>query len=184
MFVYSVKSSRIKMVILVLLVVLLVLAMLLVTRLHQPAEADSVLNIKAENAEQRVAFLSQFGWSFDEDPVEVAEVIIPPEFDEVYEKYNAIQKAQGFDLMKYQGKRVKRWTYAIINYPGYAADSGCIHANLLVYEGQVIGGDVCSVELNGFMHGFDCPTDTSNQQTTPESSPGSTEATASQTNAA
>ena len=37
------------MVILVLLVVLLVLAMLLVTRLHQPAEADSVLNIKAEN---------------------------------------------------------------------------------------------------------------------------------------
>ena len=58
MFVYSVKSSKIKMVILVLLVVLLVLAMLLVTRLHQPAEADSVLNIKAENAEQRVAFLS------------------------------------------------------------------------------------------------------------------------------
>ena len=114
------------MVILVLLVVLLVLAMLLVTRLHQPAEADSVLNIKAENAEQRVAFLSQFGWSFDEDPVEVAEVIIPPEFDEVYEKYNAIQKEQGFDLTKYQGKRVKRWTYAIKNYPGYAADSGCI----------------------------------------------------------
>lgn len=51
MFVYSVKSSKIKMVILVLLVALLVLAMLLVTRLHQPAEADSVLNIKAENAE-------------------------------------------------------------------------------------------------------------------------------------
>ena len=147
MFVYSVKSSKIKMAILILLVVLLVLAMLLVTRLHQPAEADSELNIKAENAEQRVAFLSQFGWSFDEDPVEVAEVIIPPEFDEVYEKYNEIQKAQGFDLTKYQGKRVKRWTYAIKNYPGYAADSGCIHANLLVYEGQVIGGDVCSVEL-------------------------------------
>ena len=164
MFVYSVKSSKIKMVILVLLVVLLVLAMLLVTRLHQPAEADSVLNIKAENAEQRVAFLSQFGWSFDEDPVEVAEVIIPPEFDEVYEKYNAIQKEQGFDLTKYQGKRVKRWTYAIKNYPGYAADSGCIHANLLVYEGQVIGGDVCSVELNGFMHGFDYPTDTSTRK--------------------
>lgn len=184
MFVYSVKSSKIKMVILVLLVVLLVLAMLLVTRLHQPAEADSVLNIKAENAEQRVAFLSQFGWSFDEDPVEVAEVIIPPEFDEVYEKYNAIQKEQGFDLTKYQGKRVKRWTYAIKNYPGYAADSGCIHANLLVYEGQVTGGDVCSVELNGFMHGFDYPTDTSTPQTPSESSPSISETAAGQTNAA
>lgn len=188
MFVYSVKSSKIKMAILVLLVVLLVLAMLLVTRLHQPAEADSELNIKAENAEQRVAFLSQFGWSFDEDPVEVAEVIIPPEFDEVYEKYNAIQKAQGFDLTKYQGKRVKRWTYAIKNYPGYPADSGCIHANLLVYEGQVIGGDVCSVELNGFMHGFDFPTDTpSNAQTpsaTDQAGAGTTTSAQTSTNAA
>ena len=111
-------------------------------------------------------------------------LIIPPEFDEVYEKYNAIQKEQGFDLTKYQGKRVKRWTYAIKNYPGYAADSGCIHANLLVYEGQVIGGDVCSVELNGFMHGFDYPTDTSTPQTPSESSPSISETAAGQTNAA
>lgn len=186
MFVYSVKSSKIKMILLVLLVVLLVLAMLLVTRLHQPAEADNALNVKAENAEQRVAFLSQFGWSFEEDPVEVAEVIIPPEFDEVYESYNTIQKDQGFDLTKYQGQRVKRWTFAIKNYPGYAADSGCIRANLLVYEGQVIGGDVCSVELNGFMHGFDFPADSSsNAQTPPESArAGAGQTAGSQSNAA
>ncbi len=171
MFVYSVKSSKIKMVILILLVLLLVLAMLLVTHLHQPAEAGSELNIKAENAQQRVAFLSQFGWRFDEDPVEVAEVIIPPEFDSVYEQYNAIQKEQGFDLTNYQGKRVKRWTYSIQNYPGYPADSGCIHANLLIYEGRVIGGDICSIELDGFMHGFDFPESESS------STPASTETT-------
>ena len=106
MFVYSVKSSKIKMVILILLVLLLVLAMLLVTHLHQPAEAGSELNIKAENAQQRVAFLSQFGWRFDEDPVEVAEVIIPPEFDSVYEQYNAIQK-ELLSIAKTQAKLQK-----------------------------------------------------------------------------
>lgn len=53
----------------------------------------------------------------------------------------------------YAAKRVKRWTYRVTNYPGYE-DKSCIQATLLVYDGQVIGGDVCSVELEGFMHGF------------------------------
>lgn len=33
-------------------------------------------------------------------------------------------------------------------------------ANLLVLDGRVIGGDICSVELNGFIHGFVNPNDT------------------------
>ncbi len=84
----------------------------------------------------------------------VAEVIIPSEFDDTYKAYNEIQKKQGFDLEKYKGSGVKRWTYEIKNYPGYAEDSGCIRANMLVCDGKVIGGDICSVELDGFMHGF------------------------------
>ena len=104
------------------------------------------------------AFLSQFGWDIEEDPVEVAEVIIPAEFDRGYEKYNEIQKAQNLDLTPYAGKRAKRWTYNIKNYPGYEGDSGTVQANILVYEGAVIGGDICSTELDGFMQGFDFPT--------------------------
>ena len=38
-------------------------------------------------------------------------------------------------------------------------DSGVV-ANLLVLDGRVIGGDICSVELNGFIHGFVNPNDT------------------------
>lgn len=110
--------------------------------------------LKASNAGERVAFLSQFGWEVTEDPIEVAEVIIPEQFDDTYKAYNEIQKKQGFDLEKYKGVRVKRWTYEIKNYPGYAEDSGCIRANILVSDGVVIGGDICSVELDGFMHGF------------------------------
>ncbi|MDD7216643.1 MAG: DUF4830 domain-containing protein, partial [Oscillospiraceae bacterium] len=87
-----------------------------------------------------------------------AEVIIPAEFDRGYEKYNEIQKAQNLDLTPYAGKRAKRWTYNIKNYPGYEGDSGTVQANILVYEGAVIGGDICSTELDGFMQGFDFPT--------------------------
>jgi hypothetical protein len=106
----------------------------------------------AKTNEQRIEFLKQFGWEVDAEPVEVVEVVIPTEFDDVYEKYNIIQKKQGFDLTGFKGKRMKRWTYTVKNYPDKKDN---VRANILVLDGKVAGGDVCSVELNGFMHGFD-----------------------------
>ena len=46
------------------------------------------------------------------------------------------------------------WSYDILNYPGYENTEGIIRGNILVYEGTVIGGDICSNELGGFMHTF------------------------------
>lgn len=157
MFVCSVKSSKLKVVLLVVLCVVATAAFLLASSFNNKKANQGGICLKANNAEERVAFLSQYGWEFSKDPVEVAEVIIPAEFDKTYEEYNKIQKDQDFNLEAYKGMRVKRWTYEIKNYPGYPKDSGCIRANILIYEGIVIGGDVCSVELNGFMHGFDMP---------------------------
>ena len=114
-----------------------------------PAEA------KVEN-EQRISFLETFGWEVEGEEDEIVEVKIPQEFDDVFEKYNEIQKQQGCDLSKYAGKRCKRYTYVIENYPGQAEG---VRANILVYKNKVIGGDVCSVELDGFMHGFAQRTD-------------------------
>jgi len=34
---------------------------------------------------------------------------------------------------------------------------GIVQANLLVFEGRVIGGDVCSLEAGGFIHCFEMP---------------------------
>ena len=82
------------------------------------------------------------------------EIVIPEEFDDVYLRYNELQKKQGLDLSKYRSKRVKRWTYIIKNYPGYSETDDCVRINLLVFDGCVIGGDVSSVELDGFMHTF------------------------------
>jgi hypothetical protein len=108
--------------------------------------------VKAKSNEERVAFAQSFGWEIDPAPLEVMEVIIPEEFDEVYMEYNGIQIEQGFDLEKQAGKRVKRYTYAITNYPG-AEDE--VRFNLLAIGDKIIGGDVSSRNAGGFMHGFE-----------------------------
>ncbi len=155
MFVYSIKSKHIKVALLVIFIILTVISLFILSKDSQQA-GKSGMSIKAASHEERMAFLSQYGWEINEEPVEVQEVIIPQEFDDTYTAYNEIQKAQGFDLTVYAGVRVKRWTYIIKNYKGYE-NKDCIHANVLVYDGLVVGGDVCSVELDGFMHGFSQP---------------------------
>lgn len=157
MFVLTVKSSKIKTVLLIALTAVAVGSLLWFSMNDKPTADDGVINYSAENEEQRLAFISQFGWDVEKDPVEVAEIIIPTEFDEVFSEYNEIQKAQKLDMSLYAGKRVKRWTYAVKNYPGYETRKDVIQLSLLVYDGTVVGGDVSSLELNGFMHGFDYP---------------------------
>ncbi len=119
-----------------------------------PAAKIGGMNMRASNAEERIAFFSQFGWEISTDPLEVKEIVIPEEFDETYEEYNALQKSQGLDLSKYKGRRAKFWSYEIKNYPGYENSDGVIRGNILVYDGIVIGADVCSIELDGFMVGI------------------------------
>lgn len=153
MFFYSIKSKQIKAFLLFAFVVVTVVSLFILSNESKETSNDEAISLKAATSDERISFLSQFGWEIDEEPVEVREVIIPSEFDETYTQYNEIQKAQGFDLSIYAGMRVKRWTYSVMNYKGYENQS-CIRANVLVYEGLVIGGDVCSVELDGFMHGF------------------------------
>ncbi len=154
MFVYSIKSKHIKIGLLIVFLLITVISLFVLSKESKETSVDDKATVKASTHEERMAFLSQYGWELDEEPVEVCEVIIPSEFDETYEKYNEIQKAQGFDLSVYAGVRVKRWTYAVKNYPGHE-NKNYIRVNMLVYEGVVIGGDVCSIELDGFMHGFE-----------------------------
>jgi hypothetical protein len=121
------------------------------TAAEMPAPAVSPASqFDASTNSGRIAFLKSFGWNVSSNPTEVVEVIIPQSFDAVYLNYNEIQKSQGYNLELYKGVRVKRWTYDISNYPGATG----VRANLLVYNGAVIGGDVSSVALDGFMQGF------------------------------
>lgn len=112
--------------------------------------ADVKYSLAANDETERIAFLSQFGWQVHPEPVEVEEVVIPADFNEVYHNYNLIQQEQGLDLQNYAGKTCKRWVYQILNYPR----EGDVRVTLLIYDGRVIGGDVSSASLNGFMTGF------------------------------
>ena len=109
---------------------------------------------KIKTNDDRVEFLAQFGWQVKNDPVETADITLPSEFDKIFTGYNEIQKRQGLDLSKYKNKTVTRYTYEITNYDG--AD-GRVFANVIVYRGKVIGGDVCSADVNKFIHGFEKP---------------------------
>lgn len=162
MFVVSFKRDNIKrLIVSVLIAVIIVVGTYFMltgnSKNADNASRENGISMKAADNSDRIAFLSQFGWEVSEDPIEVSEVIIPDEFDETYEKYNEIQKQQSFDLSEYSGERVKKWTYEIKNYPSMENSDGIIRANLLVFNGVVIGGDVCSIELDGFMHTFDFP---------------------------
>ena len=109
---------------------------------------------KVKTADDAAAFLSQFGWVADAGSAETREVTIPAEFDKVFAGYNELQKSQGLDLYKYKKKTVTRHTFTITNYEGY---EGTVYANVLVYRNRVIGGDICSADVNGFIHGFERP---------------------------
>ena len=100
----------------------------------------------------RINFIKQFGWEVAAEPVKEQQVLIPKEFDKVYAAYNELQKEQGLNLTKYKGKDVTRYTFSVTNYKGY---EGTVYANVLVYRNRVIGGDICSADVSGFLHGFE-----------------------------
>ncbi len=158
MFVFSVRANKPKLILALCAVLLTVVSLFFfVSSKDNPVVNDGEISAKASNEAERIAFLSQFGWEIDEDPVEVTEVIIPSEFNDTYTAYNELQKNQSMDLAAYKGQRVKKWVYEVKNYPDYPADNGCIRATILVLDGTVIGGDVSSIEVDGFMQGFDFP---------------------------
>ena len=99
----------------------------------------------------RIAFLGGFGWQVEEEPHEILEVVIPYEFDAVYEQYNQLQLSQGYDLTRWKGMTAKRYTYRITNYPNTQDE---VYANLIVCREQIIAGDVSSLSIHGFMHGL------------------------------
>ena len=155
MFFYSLHAKTLKFfgVICVSLVLLITLIVLVPT--YNPdvqTSSSGDLNFeKIKTNDDRVAFLSQFGWTVNPEPIEIVETQIPKNFDNVFSTYNELQKRQDLDLSDYKGKNVVRYTYEITNYPDY---NGKVLANLIIYKNRVIGGDICSADVNGFIHGF------------------------------
>lgn len=114
----------------------------------------------------RIQFLRSFGWEVTNSPVESSQVKIPKDASEVFERYNTLQKSQGYDLSNYAGKHVMRYVYKINNYPNAAGE---VYATVLVYKNQIIGGDVTDSAAGGQIRGFRMPGGTEPTET---STPG------------
>ena len=151
--VVSIQMKKKQWIGLAVLAVLLILAIVLAVRPHRAVTASADFSCDAATDAQRKAFLAQFGWTVQDDPVEICEVIIPDTFNDVYRAYNELQKSQGLDLTRYMGKRVKRWTYELTNYPDGDAQTR-VYADLLISDGRVIGGSIGTRAADGFMRGF------------------------------
>ena len=158
MFIYSLKASTIKffaVVCVALATLITLIAFIPVAAVDNDVSAAALADIDysgIKTNEDRIRFLGQFGWQVEPEAVESVEVTIPEQFDKIFTAYNEIQKRQGLDLTKYKKKNVTRYTYEITNYDGY---DGTVYANILVYRNKVIGGDVCSADIKGFVHGLE-----------------------------
>ena len=126
----------------------------LIMLLGGDGEAAPTGTLALSTNDGRVQFLKDFGWDVAASPVESGQVKIPENADEVFSRYNALQKSQGYDLSQYAGKTVMRYVYKIRNYPG-AKDP--VYATLLVYKDQIIGGDVTDTSAKGVIRSFKMP---------------------------
>ena len=163
MFIYSIRAATLKFVGIICVTLAALIAVVAFVPVYTRGEntsggvsvsvqASDYNYDKVKSVGDVVSFLSQFGWTVNGATAETAEVTIPAEFDKIFASYNEIQKSQGLDLSKYKKKELTRYTIEVTNYPDY---DGKVYANVLVYRNKVVGGDICSADVSGFVHGFE-----------------------------
>ena len=128
-----------------------ILAFGLTLRGRAVAVSAEVKHIKTND--DRLAYLSGLGWQVSPQPMATEELLIPEEFADSYQDYLKLQADQGFDLTQYRGKRVKRYTYQLTNYP---SQDEPVQISLLIYKNRVVGGQIQS-SSGSFLHGLSLP---------------------------
>lgn len=135
-----------------------VLVLALIGLLGRGDSAQTSAPVSANDS--RVRFLESFGWEVVPSPKESGRVLIPNAGGEAFDRYNALQKDQGYDLTEFAGKKVMRYVYQVRNHP--EAQEG-VYATVLLYKDKVIGGDITNSNPGGKICGFKMP---QNQSTT------------------
>ncbi len=164
MFVCSLKVQRLKVVALSLLCAV-VLGGALTFIIHGRSQSDDLAaaavagrnirfdGIKTEQDLEK--FISSLGIEVKLPAYKSTKVDLPRVFDAVYVKYNDIQKQQGFDLTKYCGKTLDRYTFEMTNYPlPEDAAQGKVYLTIFRYKDKIVGGDISSRDNGGFVSTF------------------------------
>lgn len=117
----------------------------------------SAFCIFGETAEQDRCrrMLKEYGWETEDIAEEIENITVPAVFDSVYERYNELQLEVGFDLREYCGKKGRRYTYVVTNYPIDVGET--VYANVICINGTPIAGDIMTRSMNGFMSSLIMP---------------------------
>ena len=159
MMVMTAKVDKKKIAMIVTAIIILVAGLIMLAGNN---DAEPTVSTGVSNNDARVDFLKTFGWEVTTSPTESGQVRIPEQSNEVFDRYNDLQKSQGYDLSAYAGKTVMRYVYKVNNYPGATAP---VYATLLIYKNQVIGGDVTDTAATGAIRGFKMPQATPTEPT-------------------
>ena len=117
--------------------VLIIFALLSVTASLKASAIDGSTHRK------RMVYIKGLNISVDEDSFTYKKTVIPKEFGSVYNNYNKLQRKAGFDLSRFKGEEVTVYTYPVL---------GCEkNLTLIVCDGEIIGGDISEVSVNGEM---------------------------------
>ena len=146
-----IKTVKLRRPVFIVLVVLIMAALLLLAGLCAVKASAGKRVYKVATEAQRQSLISELGWQTGDKPVSHKTITIPDEFDDVYKSYNDLQKEQGFDLTAYRGKKAEVYTYKLYNYKGH---KDTMQLTLIGCGGELIAGDVCCTELDGFMQGL------------------------------
>ena len=151
MLVMTTKVDKKKIALIAAGVVAVIVALIL---LFGGRDASPTVSATVATNDDRVTFLKNYGWDVVTSPVQTNQVRIPEDSSQVFERYNTLQKNQGYDLSQYAGKTVMRYVYTVKNYPGATEP---VYATLLISGNQVIGGDITDTAATGLMQGFQKP---------------------------
>ena len=100
--------------------------------------------LRTDRAEGYFKIAEKMGFQdVEKTPYEVVKFTVPESFTPVYERYNSLLEKNGYSLVPYKGKECTRYTYLI---PSVNA-----RANIIVYDGKVIGGDISGITIDGVM---------------------------------
>ena len=97
--------------------------------------------------DQRVAYLQELGWQVSPEPVETLDLQLPEDLKPQWGDYLKLQDEQGLPFGGCAGQTVRRFTYAVANYP--EAPDG-VQANLFLCGDRLVGGDIIATGENGF----------------------------------
>lgn len=106
-------------------------------------------NGKVTSAEEAAAYLAALGWEVDVESAQVQQTVLPEYFDDTFTEYNQLQIEQGFDLSDQAGREITVYLFRVTNYPNTTDE---VMACLMTCKDRVIGGDIHSAQLDGFMH--------------------------------